>query len=217
MKVSETLLFRGIDAKNVREMLACLGGQVRRFQVAEEIYDYEEKDLRLGVVLSGRAVIERIDREGNRTVLEYFEPNDLFSNALSGQSARDEASLIAETPCEVLFLDYQSITKMCQHACERHAILIRNLLHLISVRTARLTRRVEILSARNIRDKLGAYFEEAAHGNLKRTYTLPFNLTQLADYICTDRSAMMRELKKLKEEGYLELNNGKLTLFKHFG
>ena len=32
-------------------------------------------------------------------------------------------------------------------------------------------------------------------------FTLPFSLSVLADYIATDRSAMMRELRHLKEQG----------------
>lgn len=35
----------------------------------------------------------------------------------------------------------------------------------------------------------------------EETFTLPFSLSTLADYIATDRSAMMRELKRLREEG----------------
>ena len=32
-------------------------------------------------------------------------------------------------------------------------------------------------------------------------------LTDLADYICVDRSAMMRELRKLKDEGKVKIEN----------
>ena len=39
-------------------------------------------------------------------------------------------------------------------------------------------------------------------------------LTGLSDYIFADRSAMMRELKKLREEGVLKINRRTVTLLK---
>ena len=44
------------------------------------------------------------------------------------------------------------------------------------------------------------------------TFVLPFSLSVLADYIATDRSAMMRELKKLKEEGLVQNEGRRFTL-----
>ena len=43
--------------------------------------------------------------------------------------------------------------------------------------------------------------------------SIPFSLSDLADYICSDRSAMMRELKRLREEGFLEIS-GRNVRFK---
>ena len=37
------------------------------------------------------------------------------------------------------------------------------------------------------------------------TFLLPFTLSTLADYLSIDRSAMMRELKKLREEGLVDV------------
>ena len=41
---------------------------------------------------------------------------------------------------------------------------------------------------------------------------LPFTLTDLADYLSIDRSAMMRELKNLKEEGLIETKGKRIHL-----
>ena len=72
--------------------------------------------------------------------------------------------------------------------------------------------RVELLTKRSIRDKLLGYFTLLSTRNLSKTFTLPFSLTDLADYLSVDRSAMMRELKMLKEDGFIEKNKNKFTL-----
>ena len=43
-------------------------------------------------------------------------------------------------------------------------------------------------------------------------FKLPFSLTDLADYLSVDRSAMMREIKLLKEDGFIEKIGNKITL-----
>ena len=70
--------------------------------------------------------------------------------------------------------------------------------------TINLNTRIEILSKKSIRDKLLTYFNIISNRNFRKTFTLPFSLTDLADYLCVDRSAMMRELSHLKKEGFIE-------------
>ena len=47
---------------------------------------------------------------------------------------------------------------------------------------------------------------------LNKTFTLPFSLTDLADFLSIDRSAMMRELKLLKEGGFIDKSGNRITL-----
>ena len=48
------------------------------------------------------------------------------------------------------------------------------------------------------------------HGS-KHIY-LPFTFTGLADYLAIDRTAMSRELKNLKDEGFIEIKNKRIDL-----
>ena len=72
--------------------------------------------------------------------------------------------------------------------------------------------RVELLTKRSTRDKLLAYFTLVSTRNLSKSFVLPFSLTDLADYLSVDRSAMMREMKLLKEDGLIQKTGNKITL-----
>ena len=72
--------------------------------------------------------------------------------------------------------------------------------------------RLELLTKRSTRDKLLGYFSLLSTRNLSRTFKLSFSLTDLADYLSVDRSAMMRELRSLKEDGFIEKNGNSITL-----
>jgi CRP-like cAMP-binding protein len=78
--------------------------------------------------------------------------------------------------------------------------------------TIKLNARIELLTKKNIRDKLISYFNIQSSKNFSKTFSLPFSLTDLADYLSVDRSAMMRELSHLKEEGFIKKEGNKITL-----
>ena len=72
--------------------------------------------------------------------------------------------------------------------------------------------RIEILTKKTIRNKLLEYFKIISSKNKSKNIYLPFTFTDLADYLAIDRSAMTRELKNLKDEGFIEIKNKRITL-----
>ena len=72
--------------------------------------------------------------------------------------------------------------------------------------------RIELLTKRSIRDKLLSYFSILSTRKLSTSFELPHSLTDLADYLSIDRSAMMRELKLLKEDGFVTKTGNRITL-----
>ena len=57
-----------------------------------------------------------------------------------------------------------------------------------------------------------AYFSMLSAKAGSSYFPLPFSQTSLADYICVDRSAMMRELKRMNEDGLIETDRRNIKL-----
>lgn len=57
-----------------------------------------------------------------------------------------------------------------------------------------------------------AYLNSVAGENRGKSFILPMSYTTLAEYLSVDRSAMMRELKNLAEEGIIEREGKKLRI-----
>ena len=56
------------------------------------------------------------------------------------------------------------------------------------------------------------YFRIISKKNGSKHIYLPFSFSEFANYLAVDRCAMSRELKNLKEEGFIELKAKKITL-----
>ena len=185
----------------------------RQFPPGATAYTYGEGSGRtVGVLRSGRAALVKIDAKGGRTLLERLGPGGVFGELIAFSSLPcDSVSLVCETACKVLFLPQQRLAAPCERDCGGHQDLALGLLSLLSRKAFQLSERVEVLSCRTIQEKLLCYFRILAYEQQSLSFPLPFSLSALADYLCCDRSAMMRELKKLKEEGVLSVQRRQVT------
>ena len=141
-------------------------------------------------------------------------PQDIFGHLLSYEGSEHAGiSVVCDSPCDILFIHYATIGSPCTKSCAHHHQLTQNLLDLISERALNLSRRVEVLSQRTIREKLICYFMQLAAQAKAPSFSLPFSMVDLADYLSIDRSAMTRELKRMKEEGLIEMDKRCVRLF----
>ena len=207
-------LFQNISYEEYLRMLTCFQAVRRSFRPDDVIYDLSTpKNNAVGIMERGEAALIRIDEEGVSTVMEELLPGGVFGRTLAfAGTGHDSLEVVCRTPCDVLFIDYAHILKRCENACTHHSLLVQNMLRLMADKAQALSMRVDVLSRRSIREKLLCYFRQLADSGGENTFALPFSLSTLADYIATDRSAMMRELKRLREEGIVCSDGRKFTL-----
>ena len=191
---------------------SCQKVKKKSFSKNEVITNYIEKRNQLCILLDGTADLVRYDLNGNRTIVEHFSKYDVFGEVFYMITTNNELFVEAKGKCEVLFYIYDDIKKKCKTNCKFHETLTELLPELILNKVTNLNMRIELLTKRSIRDKLVGYFNLISSMYLTRSFPLPFSLTDLADYLSVDRSAMMRELKLLKEDGFIEKTGNKITL-----
>lgn len=209
----QTNLFYNITPEEYRSMMRCLSAREKFYEAGETIFTFGDKFRPVGIIQSGSAAIVRYEMNGSRTILEHLGEQDIFGELLvTHNQLYENVCVIGETNCRILFLDYSHIISPCAKACRCHHQLIQNMLMIISQKNLLLSERVELLSKRTIREKLLCYFFQLASKNKSCTFDLPFTMSDLADYLSVDRSAMTRELKKMREEGILSLNRRHICL-----
>lgn len=190
----------------------CSKVQKKSFHKGEIITSYIAKRNQLCILVSGEADLVRYDYNGNRTIVEHFNSNDIFGEIFYPVSTNNELLVEAKSASSVLFFIYDDIKTKCKNNCNFHNSLLINLPELFLNEIIDLNMRIELLSKRTIREKLQGYFTIISARNMSKSFKIPFSLTDLADFLSVDRSAMMRELKSLKEEGFIEKSGNRITL-----
>ena len=206
MQTVHAQLFSGITDEQQQRMLVCFGVREESFLPEDLIYDFNDRRNIIGLIISGTARVERVDERGVRTILEHLERESVFGEMLMFDNiAGDSLTVVCEKDCRVWFIPADHLVHPCENACAHHSQMIQNMFRLVAEKASALSERVEVLSRRSIRDKLLCYFAIQS-GRCGGCFTIPFSLSTLADYISADRSAMMRELKKMREAGLVEVH-----------
>lgn len=158
-----------------------------------------------GIVLSGISQVIKTDAAGRQMILSVLASTDLFGEVLAcADIKKSPVTITAASKCEVLFIDFNRVVHLCSNACEFHSILIKNMLRVIARKNLELNRKINYLSLKGMREKLSAFMLDQAEKNGSMKFKISMSRSELADYLNVDRSAMSRELSRMKHEGILE-------------
>lgn len=199
-------IFKNMSSDEINDALKSLGARRITFKKEHIIVSNLVDDDLIGVIISGKASIINYDYLGNRDIIDNLEYDDVFGKPFFKMNS--DISIIATTTCEVLFIDYHLLTS----SSSKYDKINYNINRLLTSKIYSLYEKLEILSKRSTREKLLSYFNNLSKKYKKKTFNLPITYIELADYLSVDRSAMMREIKKLKDEKIISINKKKITI-----
>lgn len=198
-------LFAGLDPQERTAMLGCTGYHISTFRKGD-IVAFEDENIRhVGIVLSGAVDMIKEDLWGSKTMLVRSRKGDVFGETFAcGSDSLSVVTFAVSEDAKILFMPFDRVMHNCSMACQFHLKLIENMVRVIADKNRDLMRKVEVVSKRTIREKLLAYLSIQAQTQQSRYVEIPLGRLELADYLCVDRSALTRELVKMKSDGLID-------------
>ena len=93
---------------------------------------------------------------------------------------------------------------------------MNNLFRISAEKAQSLSKRISLLSQRSMRQKLTLYLEYLSAEKHSARFELPMPLSELAGYLSVDRSAMMRELGRMRADGLIQFSGRRFELLHGF-
>ena len=118
---------------------------------------------------------------------------------------------VAAEDCEVLFLHTGALSDSRVPAGVR-GTLLHNLLTVSMRKNLSLSQRIFCTTPKTVRGRLLTYFSAQAAKADSPEFEIPFNRQQMADYLNLDRSALSKELGRMRDEGLLEFEKNHFIL-----
>lgn len=191
---------------------SCTKIQIKKVEKNNTITTYIKNRNQIYILASGKADLIKYDVNGNKTIIETLNENDIFGEVFFPITSNNELFVVAKENCEVISFTFDDIIKKCSRTCKFHEMLKTSLLNLIINNIVTQNIRIELLTKRSIREKLKSYFSSLSNNFSIKTFSIPISYTDLADYLSIDRSAMMRELKALQDDNIILRKGNKITL-----
>lgn len=202
--ISKTALFQGCQEKDIKHMAKHLNFKTVSYKKRDVIFSVGNTITDIGLVLSGSVQIEHNDFFGNKSILAIVDAGGVFAEAYA--CIPNEQLMIdvtANDDCEILFISVSKLFEPCAQCGSRNR-LIQNLVLIGAQKNIQLSKHSIHTTPKTIRGRLMSYFSEQISAQGSNKITVPFDRQQLADYLNSDRSALSKELIKMKKDGLIE-------------
>ena len=201
--------FNNISSSSKNKLLLLLDSKIHTFKKNESVLNNYRKENIIGIVEKGIIELTK-DNDNGTNILKEYRENDVFTTNVDLNKL--DMNLISKEDSTVILIDYDYSIENLNNEKKYFNDFIKNLFVIYNELIIELNERIEILSKKTIRSKLLTYFNIRYDQKKSKYIYLPYNYKDLAEYLAIDRCAMTREIKYLKEDGFIETKGKRITL-----
>ncbi|MFQ5901986.1 MAG: Crp/Fnr family transcriptional regulator [Thermodesulfobacteriota bacterium] len=194
------------DIFHLLEEITCLVKKDKREMLFFEGDDGES----IYFLISGSIKLFKTNEEGKEAVIRFVEPGDIFAEILLYTKNRYPVNAMAIQPSELLAINARKLFDLIKERPE----LAMKLIEQLALRTKYLVKMIETLTLSDVRDRFLNYLQFLENRTGNKTITLPVPKGELALLLGTVPETFSRLLKRLSEEGVIEVRGRKISLLK---
>ena len=206
------IIFNGINEGEYEELAAGACVRVSEYKKDSIIFRTGDTTEEFGILLSGKIHIENIDLWGNRIILHNISVGQSFAETYAFCKVPMMVDVSAVEDSKALMINLTKLLSPANSAKSWYAKLTYNLLSLSTNKNLVLTNRIFCISSKGIRTKVMTYLSSEAIRAGSEQFTIPFDRQQMADYLNVERSALSKELGRMRDEGLLAFRKNKFSL-----
>lgn len=206
-------LFDNISQNEILKMMQCMSASKKHYCKGDIIFLNGNLLDVFGIVISGSVQISATDITNNVCVLSVIKTGDIFGeNYAFLENTPLAVDITAHENCDIIFLKTERLFNPCSRACASHSVFLKNLIASAARKNVAMTNRMCDISPKSIRGRVMSYFTREVEKHNSKTLTIPFNRLQLAEYLNLDRSALSKELSRMKSDGLIDYRKNKFTI-----
>jgi len=208
----KSLIYAELSDEDLQEVAAI--ATRRSFNKGETLFSEGETASGFYLLASGGMKLCKISPDGREKVLHFTHPGETFAEAAFFGDGRYPAEARAIEKGEALFFPRDAFMGLL----ERNPRFSMNLIISLSLLLRRFARQIEELSFAEVPERLAAYLCEVIDRKSTsfqgKTYIeLEMKKGELASQLGTVSETLSRSLRKLKEEGMIEVEGNRVIVF----
>ena len=208
--LNENILFSGLSDQRIQAVLDSTGYTQKKYSAGDIIVHQGDAVHNIGIVTAGSATGKKYTANGEEIVVSVLTENKIFGDVLSGADGfASPVTVHARTDCTVLFINYEKLLYSPHPQAHR---ILQNMIQNISLKYFAQNKRMEILMMKSVRSKVTAYLEWQRSAKGSRSFSIDMDRQLMADFLGVERSALSRELSRMKKDGLIDYHKNSFVL-----
>lgn len=202
-------LISEIDAAVLNRCIAENQIFIRHYAKRVTVHHQHDACDTLDIVLSGSLAAYSLSENGSEVTMFAFRKDSIIgANLLFGDNHAYPLNIYSVTACDLLHATRSAVMELLH---EYHFVL--QFVKSLSMNSQGMNRKITMLTQKTLRENIMDYLKEQSILYESSDFVLPISKKELAHYLGVQRPSLFRELKKLKQEGIIEIENRRVRLF----
>jgi CRP-like cAMP-binding protein len=213
LHIHELELFKNISPAETETLLKCINAHIKTYKKDEFIIEAGNPTSSFGIIIKGAAHSIKWDESGKVTIITMVEKGGTIGVLLAAKPARvSPLAVQATTETTVILFPFKQVLMRCEKNCPHHEQLLQNYIGIIAEKGLELHERINCLLEPTVRQKVLTYLQKISHEKKSREFSIPLSRNIMADYLNVERSALSRELSRMKRDGIIDYNKNNFKI-----
>lgn len=202
--ISHTYLFNAFSPNEITRLFEDKYYQIRNYKKNSIVYIQNEKCSTIDILLNGNIAVQKMDEDGNILTVATFSSEDILGGNLAFSNNNEyPMTIMTVTKSNILHIKKELILELCQN----NKNFLVKFLQCLSDKTLLLTDTIKFISMKSIRDKIIEFLTYEYYRQDNQVIELNISKKELAEKFGVQRPSLFRELRKMKEEGFIDYDH----------
>lgn len=185
---------------------------INKFQKNKTLYNQGEDCESIDVIIKGNLIAYYLSEKGSSTIICKFEKNRIIGgNILFNEDKKYPLNIYCQSSCTLLNIKRDTEKKLLNDYNFAFQFIL-----FLSQNSNGLKQKIQMHTYKTLRENISSFLKKQSLIQNNQTIILPFSKKELANYFGVQRQSLFRELKKMKDENLIYIDNKRIKLLKKF-
>ena len=212
--LERSILFSGLTAKTIREVLKAVPHHIQCYEKDETIFHFMENAARLGIILEGRVEAQKPIPNGSQINVSVRNAGEMIGPAaVFSRRQKYPCDVVALDPATIMMFRKEDILLLLQ----KDSQVLKNFMAELATAAYMLQQRLELLSYSGIAQKAAFYLLMQHRQTGNASVQIPDSVSKWAMTMNVSRPSLHRELKKLEKQGFIHCSTHTIEILDAIG
>lgn len=207
-KLNTISFFDNIDRKILLELI--INKEIIQYSNSKGMTVYEQfSDCNgMDIVVNGKLMAYSLSSKGSETVVFEFNKGSIIgTNLLFGDQIKYPMNIYSSTDSKLIHISKLAVSELLK---DYHFVM--KFVKSLSLNSQGMNKKIAMYTQNSLKENLINYFTALSTEQGSRIIKLPTTKKQLADYFGVQRPSLFRELKRMKDENLISIENKAIFL-----